>query len=277
MAIDALVKPLLQLPLFRGLKPMQITEIVRRADRIVYRPGDVIIEEHAEADAAIVLVEGEAVRVSGPDLSGRAEPVQVGSLLAELGMLIETQHSSTIVARTAVNAMRIPRTEIHEMMAEDPAIADHFRAKDCRPVDQAGRRASQHRQHSGRLRGAFCARARGHGRRLPTLSLTPAFAPPRRGLRLLHAAGQRCAGLLPVSFLRLRHAGARARSETIAPSPTRGSHLPRGDPIAQLLASRKIAILTDCVRANRPRQQRQHDGAYPVTKARCDYGAQAAP
>ena len=69
MAIDALVKPLLQLPLFRGLKPMQITEIVRRADRIVYRPGDVIIEEHAEADAAIVLVEGEAVRVSGPDLS----------------------------------------------------------------------------------------------------------------------------------------------------------------------------------------------------------------
>jgi len=126
MAIDALVKPLLQLPLFRGLRPMQITEIVRRADRIVYRPGDVIIEEHAEADAAIVLVEGEAVRVSGPDLSGRAEPVQVGSLLAELGMLIETQHSSTIVARTTVRAMRIPRTEIHEMMAEDPAVADHF-------------------------------------------------------------------------------------------------------------------------------------------------------
>jgi len=53
-----------------------------------------------------VLVEGEAVRVSGPELSGRAEPVQVGSLLAELGMFIETQHSSTIVARTAVNAMR---------------------------------------------------------------------------------------------------------------------------------------------------------------------------
>ena len=126
MAIDALVRPLLQLALFRGLKPMQITEIVRRADRIAYRPGDVIIEEHAEADAAIVVVEGEAVRFSGPDLSGRAEPVQVGSLLAELGMFIETQHSSTIVARTAVNAMRIPRAEIREAMTEDPAIADHF-------------------------------------------------------------------------------------------------------------------------------------------------------
>src|SRR4029079_14181271 len=107
MAVDALVTPLLQLPLFRGLKPMQITEIVRRAERIVYRPGDVIIKEHAEADAAIVLVKVEAVRVSGPELSGRAEPVHVGSLLAELGMFIETQHSSTIMARTAVDAMPI--------------------------------------------------------------------------------------------------------------------------------------------------------------------------
>lgn len=126
MAIDALVKPLLQLSIFRGLKPMQITEIVRRAERVVYRPGDMIIEEHGEADAAVVIVEGEAVRVSGPELAGRADPVPAGALLAELGMLIETQHSSTIVARTAVRAMRIPRHEIHEMMAEDPAVADHF-------------------------------------------------------------------------------------------------------------------------------------------------------
>jgi hypothetical protein len=40
MAIDALVKPFLLLPLFQGLKPLQLTEIVRRADRIIYRPGD---------------------------------------------------------------------------------------------------------------------------------------------------------------------------------------------------------------------------------------------
>ena len=45
MAIDALVKPFLLLPLFQGLKPLQLTEIVRRADRIIYRPGDILIEE----------------------------------------------------------------------------------------------------------------------------------------------------------------------------------------------------------------------------------------
>lgn len=126
MAVDALVRPLLDIAIFRGLKPLQITEIVRRAERHVYRPGQVLIEENAEADAAIVIVSGEAVRVSGPDLESRAEPVAAGSLLAELAMLIETQHTSTVVARSAVRALRLPRAELHEMMAEDPDLADHF-------------------------------------------------------------------------------------------------------------------------------------------------------
>ena len=73
MAIDALVKPFLLLPLFQGLKPLQLTEIVRRADRIIYRPGDIIIEEDQVGDAAIVIVSGEAVRVTGLEPGAAAE------------------------------------------------------------------------------------------------------------------------------------------------------------------------------------------------------------
>lgn len=126
MAIDVLVAPFLRLPIFSGLKPLQITEIVRRCERIVYRPGQMLIEENADADAAIIVVEGEAVRVSGPELAERAEVVPKGALLAEMGMLIETQHTSTVVARSNVRALRIPRAEIHDMMADDPLVADHF-------------------------------------------------------------------------------------------------------------------------------------------------------
>lgn len=129
MAIDVLVAPLLRLPIFHGLKPLQITEIVRRAERIVYRPGQMIIEENAEADAAIIVVDGEAVRVSGPELASRAEVVPKGALLAEMAMLIETQHSSTVVARGNVRALRLPRSEIQDIMAEDPSVADHFVGK----------------------------------------------------------------------------------------------------------------------------------------------------
>jgi CRP-like cAMP-binding protein len=126
MAIDSFVKPMLKLEIFQGLKPLQITEIARRAYRVVYKPGDTIIREDEEGDAAIIIVSGESVRISGPGLDGPAESVPEGSLLGEMAMLIETQHSSTIVARTVVRALRIAREDLQDQMAEDAALADHF-------------------------------------------------------------------------------------------------------------------------------------------------------
>jgi CRP-like cAMP-binding protein len=147
MSIDALVKPLLQISIFRGLKPLQITEIARRAERIVYRPGDTIIEEDCIGDAAVLIVSGDAVRISGPEHNGSPEPVAAGSLVGEMAMLVESIHSSTVVARGNVRAMRINRSELLLQMEQDPTLADHFLertsgrlrvlADDLRAVDRA--------------------------------------------------------------------------------------------------------------------------------------------
>ena len=104
MAIDALVKPLLRVALFHGLKPLQITEIARLADRIVYPPGAEIIREAEPGDAAILIIAGEALRVRGPELKTPAETVPEGAMIGEMAMLVETEHTSTVVARTAVRA-----------------------------------------------------------------------------------------------------------------------------------------------------------------------------
>lgn len=128
MAIDALVKPLLRLPLFQGLKPLQLTEIVRRAGRMVYKPGDVLIREDDTGDCSIIIVSGEAFRV--PD--GDQEPAEVvpeGSMVAELAMLIETMHSATIIARTPIRALKISRDDLHEQMGDDPALAEHLMSR----------------------------------------------------------------------------------------------------------------------------------------------------
>lgn len=147
MAIDALVKPFLFLPLFKGLRPLQITEIVRRADRIVYRPGDVIIEEDQAGDAAIVIISGDAVRTTGLESGAAAEPVPEGAIIGELAMLIETVHSATIIARGTVKALRLSRSEMHAQMADDPRLAEHLTqqiaarlsrlASEIQAVDQA--------------------------------------------------------------------------------------------------------------------------------------------
>jgi CRP-like cAMP-binding protein len=129
MAIDALVKPFLRLPLFQGLKPLQLTEIVRRAERIVYKPGDVIIQEDKLGDAAIVIVAGEAVIVRGSDEQAAAEPILEGSMVGELAMLVETVHTATVIAKTPLRALRLTREEMHALMSEDAGIAEHLTQK----------------------------------------------------------------------------------------------------------------------------------------------------
>jgi len=147
MAIDALVKPLLQIAIFRGLKPPQITEIARRAERIIYRPGETIIEEDCIGDAAVLIVSGDAVRVAGPDYKGNPERVAPGSLVGEMAMLVESMHSSTVIARGNVKALRLNRREMLLQMEQDPTLAEHFLdrisgrlkvlAEDLRAVDRA--------------------------------------------------------------------------------------------------------------------------------------------
>lgn len=126
MAIDKFVQPLLKLDIFQGLKPLQITEIARRAFRIIYKPGEYIIKENDESDAAVVIVNGEAIRISGPGLQGKSEQILIGSILAEMAMLIEMKYTSTIVAKSDVFALRISREEICNFIKVDKSLAEHF-------------------------------------------------------------------------------------------------------------------------------------------------------
>jgi CRP-like cAMP-binding protein len=129
MAIDALVEPLLSLPLFRDLKPLQLTEIVRRAERVVFRPGDIIAAENQVADAATIIISGSCIRLNDSGSvshRSRGEILPHGALISELAMLVEVVHASTIIAQSSVRALRLRRDGMLELMQEDPSLAEHF-------------------------------------------------------------------------------------------------------------------------------------------------------
>ena len=126
MATDIIVEHFRKIALFQGLSPLQITEIARRAQRIVYQPGQTIIAENEQSAAAILIISGVAIRVSGPQTKPEGDRLSPGALIGEMAMLIETQHSSTIIAHSQVRALHIYRTDLIEQMQEDPRIADHF-------------------------------------------------------------------------------------------------------------------------------------------------------
>lgn len=147
MPNDLLIAPLLRVALFHGLKPLQISEIARRAERVMFRQGATIAQRGEEADAAILIVAGEAVRTQGPELDQAMEPVPEGSLVGEMAMVVETEHTSTVVAKGPVKALRLSRAQMLEQLAADPDLAEHLVSKilgrlkvlaeDLRQIDNA--------------------------------------------------------------------------------------------------------------------------------------------
>ena len=128
MAVDALVAPLLRVELFQGLKPLQITEIARQADRVVFRAGDKITEAGTSGDAAYLIVSGAAEWLYGSGVRSGDE-IEIGSLIGEMAMLIEHTYGSTIVATSAVRCLKLNRDAMHQLMIEDQALAQHLTAK----------------------------------------------------------------------------------------------------------------------------------------------------
>lgn len=119
-----------RIEIFQGLDGKQIGEIARHSERMIYKPGQHLIDNGEAGDSAILVVTGKAVRTAGPgpdpDTTLSIEP---GSLIGEMAMLIDTEHTSTIVAETEVRALKINRQDLLAQMHDDPTVAEHFVAK----------------------------------------------------------------------------------------------------------------------------------------------------
>ena len=132
MASDTFIGPLLRLPLFQGLTHPQLALIARRAERVMFRIGQTIITSGSAGDGAYLLIVGTGER---RDTSGTgagnvdASPVETGSLVGEMSMLIDTDYTTTVIAKTAIRALKITRAGLHTQMLQDPELAAHFVAK----------------------------------------------------------------------------------------------------------------------------------------------------
>jgi CRP-like cAMP-binding protein len=125
MAAETLVDPLQRVALFQGLTQPQIALIARRAERVMFRIGQTIVASGAAGDGAYLIVFGDAEVLAGGE-SAAARVVPVGSLIGEMAMLVETDYPATVVAKTAIRALKITRAALYAQMENDPDLAAHF-------------------------------------------------------------------------------------------------------------------------------------------------------
>ncbi len=124
MSANPLLAPLSRVRIFQGLPEAQLLAIARSAERIVFRPGEFVTNEGADAEAAVLIVGGPAECIVEGNPS-RIEPVQEGSLIGEMAMFIEHTYGATVRAAGPVRALRLNRKAMHLLMLEDAVIADH--------------------------------------------------------------------------------------------------------------------------------------------------------
>lgn len=117
---------LLDLELFRGLGRPQVTAIARSGERMLFRPGHKIVRAGLPGDAAYLLLAGDASAVG---VDGHSLPIEPGSLIGELAMLIDHDYAVTVVCNSQVRAIRLGRDLLESLMVTDPDIADHFVAR----------------------------------------------------------------------------------------------------------------------------------------------------
>lgn len=126
MKLAEMVGPLKQLDVFSRLTDRQVMTIVERAERVSFRPGQVMIEDGQSGDAAYFIVVGLVERLAQPEIGRSREHYGHGILVGEMAMLVEHVHASTVRAKSEVKALKISRAMLYEVMSANPAIAENF-------------------------------------------------------------------------------------------------------------------------------------------------------
>ncbi|MFN0066058.1 MAG: aspartate ammonia-lyase [Limisphaerales bacterium] len=137
-----------------GITPDELTAFLRRGAATAYGPGDYLFHESAPRQWLGLVTGGEVELLRGRQ--GRSTVVgtaQPGAILGESVMLDDAPHTTSAVARQGAQVWQIPRAELDQVRAENPAVfyrlvgqvarrlSDRLRAATERLAGEAGEAA----------------------------------------------------------------------------------------------------------------------------------------
>ncbi len=113
-----------QIPMFKGVDPAKLKLIALASERATYKPGEHLLTEGDRADAVFVVMEGEARILrhgAGEDIE--LATVKSGSVVGDMGVVLDRPYSGTIVAATPVVALRIDKRTFLDLLAQIPQFS----------------------------------------------------------------------------------------------------------------------------------------------------------
>lgn len=123
-AVEAVARVLALHPIFGQFDPASLAAFAARCGFVAFAAGETIMAQGEHGTFAYMILDGEVdVFVELP--AGPIHMATVGRhrIVGELGAFTEAPRTATVVARTALAAMRIERDSLMSLVAEYPALA----------------------------------------------------------------------------------------------------------------------------------------------------------
>jgi CRP-like cAMP-binding protein len=127
--LDQKIELLQQVPLFAGLSEELLNAAASAGQKAFFEAGQNIITEGETGNTAFLIITGKAgcSRIEGSDVV--EEDLWPGTLVGELGMLVETVHAVTVTAKERLRALAFHREAFRAAMEEHPSLAQHISEK----------------------------------------------------------------------------------------------------------------------------------------------------
>ncbi|MBI4725288.1 MAG: cyclic nucleotide-binding domain-containing protein [Rhodomicrobium sp.] len=127
--LDQKIELLKQVPLFEGLLENQLEAIAISGEKRFFEAGDNLITQGEAGQTAFLILTGKAGCARDEKGENFVEDLWPGTLVGELGMLVETVHTVTVTAKERLRALALERSAFSIVMEMHPAIARHISEK----------------------------------------------------------------------------------------------------------------------------------------------------
>lgn len=120
ITLEQIISFLLDAPMFAGLDPHELSQIVHIMQVQRVRPGVAIFREGDPGDAWYVIFDGEADVYKSNEFLPNQLILRLGrrALFGEMAMLDHSPRSASVVARTECTVFRFPRSDFEALLAE---------------------------------------------------------------------------------------------------------------------------------------------------------------
>lgn len=122
--LDAEVLSLRAVPMFKDIETARLKLIAFTSERLNFPQGDALFRQGEPSDSAYVLIDGLA-DVLLETANGPVSVAELGrnALVGEMGVITGSPRSATILARSAVTALRLPKEVFLGLLAEFPPLS----------------------------------------------------------------------------------------------------------------------------------------------------------